>query len=224
MKAIWLALIVVAAWMALCVAVAPTPVRWHVSGMFTEACSCAPPCGCNFGLAPSPHDFCYSLFSYAIKTGTYRDVKLDGLIIACARAQAGSIWYIDRSATPPQAAALRAIADRIVPIQRGKQASPYQPARTVIPATITQEVTEHGSHLRIDGVGEFDNTFLLGLDGRTPIVVMNNATFNLKRSMKGRAVTFRYKDRFGGRIDFKGTNTNTGEFEYDQNTRNFLGG
>jgi hypothetical protein len=44
----------------------------------------------------------------------------------------------------------------------------------------------------------------------------------LKRSLKGRTGTFRYQDRFGNRIDFKGTNTNTGEFEYDQDTQKFL--
>jgi hypothetical protein len=191
----------------------PSPLRWRISGMFTEACSCAPPCGCNFGLASSPHDFCYTLFAYAIKTGTYRTVKLDGLILAHAKAQGGSIWYIDRRATPPQAAALRAIATRIAPS-----------TSTVIPAVITQEVTERGSRLQIEGVGGFDNTFLVGLDGKTPIVVLNNATFNLKRSIKGQTDKFRYKDQLGSRIDYTGTNTNTGEFEYDQSTRRFFGG
>jgi hypothetical protein len=223
MRSIWFTIIGVAAWMVLCVCVAPAPLRWHISGMFTEACTCAPPCTCNFGLGASPHNFCYYLLSYAIKTGKYREVKLDGLIIACAKGQAGAVWYIDRRATPPQADALRAIADRIVPIQQGKQASPYEPARTVIPAIITQEVTERGSRMRVEGAGEFDNTFLIGLDGKTPIVVLNNATFNLKRSMKGRTGTLRYSDQFGNSLDFKGTNTNTGEFEFDQDTRKFLG-
>ena len=77
--------------------------------------------------------------------------------------------------------------------------------------------------MRVEGAGEFDNTFLIGLDGKTPIVVLNNTTFNLKRSMKGRTGTLRYSDQFGNSLDFKGTNTNTGEFEYDQDTRKFLG-
>src|SRR5437667_12570412 len=84
--------------------------RWHISGMFTEACTCSPPCTCNFGLAPSPHDFCYSVFSYAIKTGEYDGMPLDGLTLTCAHGQGGYVWYIDRRATPAQAAALRAIA------------------------------------------------------------------------------------------------------------------
>jgi hypothetical protein len=198
------------------------PPRWHISGMLAEACSCSPPCPCNFGLSASPHDFCYTLFSYSIKSGEYGGVPLAGLIFACAKGQAGFVWYIDRRATPAQAAALRAIAERIVPIHHGDRDSGDRFAKAVIPAAITQEVTERGSRVRIEGAGGFDNTFLLGMDGKTPIVVLNNTTFNLRRSMKGRTGTFRYQDRFGNHIDFKGTNTNTGEFDYDQDTKTFL--
>ena len=84
-------------------------------------------------------------------------------------------------------------------------------------------MTDHGSRLEIEGVGGFDNTFLIGGDGKTPVVVLNNTVFNLKRSLKGRTGTFRYKDRFGNDLDFKGTNTNTGEFEYDQDTKRIRG-
>jgi len=59
--------------------------------------------------------------------------------------------------------------------------------------------------------------------GKTPIVVLNNTSFNLKRAMKGRTGSFRYKDHFGNDINFKGTNTNTGEFEYDQDTKRLRG-
>ena len=199
------------------------PPRWHISGMFTEACSCAPPCGCNFGLSPSPHDFCYTVFSYRIKSGEYDGVSLDGLTLSCAHGQGGYVWYIDRRATPAQAAALRAIAERIVPVKPGYRDSPQRYAQAVIPAAITQEVTDHGSRLEIEGAGGFDNTFLIGGDGKTPVVVLNNTVFNLKRSLKGRTGTFRYKDRFGNDLDFKGTNTNTGEFEYDQDTKRIRG-
>lgn len=196
--------------------------RWHISGMFTEACSCAPPCGCNFGLSPSPHDFCYTIFSYGIKSGEYDGFSLDGLTIACAKGQAGRVWYIDRRASPAQAAALRAIANRIVPFQESEERAPGRHAKTAIAATITQEVTYRGSRLQIEGAGGFDNRFLLGLDGKTPVVVLNNATFNLKRSMKGRTGSFQYRDRLGNQFDFHGTNTNTGEFEYDQDTKRFV--
>ena len=200
----------------------PTPSHWHISGMFTEACTCSPPCTCNFGMGASPHDFCYTLFSYGIKSGEYDGVSLDGLTITGAKGQGGRVWYIDRRANPAQAAALRAIADRILPLERPGRDLAGKHAKAMVPATITQAVTEHGSRLTIEGAGGFDNTFLLGLDGKTPIVVLNNATFNLKRSMKGRTGAFRYKDRFGNDLDFHGTNTNTGEFEYDQDTKRFI--
>lgn len=200
-----------------------SPVRWHISGMFTEACTCAPPCTCNFGLSASPHAFCSTLFSYRIQTGEYDGVKLDGLTITCAKAQAGYVWYIDRRAMPAQAAALRAIADRIIPIRAGDQKRAGRSAIAAVPADILHEVTDRGSRVQIEGAGGFDNTYLLGLDHKTPVVVLNNTTFNLKRAMKGRTGTFRYRDRFGNRIDFQNTNTNTGEFEYDQDTTRFLG-
>jgi hypothetical protein len=202
---------------------AQTTPRWKIGGMFTEACSCTPPCTCNFGLAPSPHDFCYTIFSYGIRQGEYDGVKLDGLTIAFAKGQGGRIWYIDRRATPEQEAALKAIADRIVPIQRAGQRDRGRHAMAVVPATITHEVTDRGSRVEIEGAGGFDNRFLIGLDGKTPIVVLNNATFNLKRAIKGKSGSFRYKDRFGNDLNFQGTNTNTGEFEYDQDTRKFVG-
>jgi hypothetical protein len=198
-----------------------SPPHWHISGMFTEACTCSPPCTCNFGLSPSPHDFCYTIFSYGIKTGQYDGVSLDGLTFTGAKGQGGQVWYIDRRATPAQAAALRAIADRIIPVKAGRDPEGKY-AKAVVPATITQEVTGRGSRLMIEGAGGFDNTFLIGLDGKTPVVVLNNATFNIKRSMKGQTGTFRYKDRFGNSLDFHGTNTNTGEFEYDQDTKRFV--
>jgi hypothetical protein len=144
------------------------------------------------------------------------------LSISCAKGQAGRVWYIDRRDTPAQASALRAIAGRIMPLKQPGAATVGRYAKVAIPATISQEVTDRGSRLEIEGAGGFDNTFLLGLDGKTPVVVLNNATFNLKRSMKGRTGTFRYKDRFGNHLDFHGTNTNTGEFEYDQDTKRFV--
>jgi len=224
MTQIWLSLIAAAAVLAPAAPVEkPAAPRWHISGMFTEACTCSPPCTCNFGMGASPHDFCYSIFSYGIKSGEYDGVPLDGLTFTCAHGQGGYIWYTDQHATPAQAAALRAIAERIVPLRHGAGDTAHHAAQAVVPATITQEVTEHGSRLQIEGAGGFDNTFLIGLDGKTPIVVLNNTTFDLKRSMKGRTGTFRYKDHFGNDLDFKGTNTNTGEFDYDQDTPRLRG-
>ena len=224
----WIAALGLGLWLAVMAIGSPAHAewrapRWRIQGMFTEACSCSPPCTCNFGMAASPHDFCYTVFSYGIERGEYDGVKLDGLTITCAKGQEGFVWYIDRRASEAQAAALRAIADRIIPLKpRGPDARGGH-ALAAAPATILHEVTARGSRVEIEGMGGFDNRFLIGLDGKTPIVVLNNATFNLKRAIKGKSGTFRYKDRFGNDFRFEGTNTNTGEFEYDQDTRKFLG-
>jgi hypothetical protein len=224
MRVLWLVVLGTAAALAQAApSETPSSVHWHISGMLAEACSCSPPCTCNFGLGAGPHDFCYSVFSYAIKAGEYDSVVLDGMMLSCAQGQRGYVWYIDSRATPAQAEALRAIAVRIAP---GRHAGPGSKRGYVPPfvsAAITQEVTDHGSRLQIEGAGGFDNTYLLGMDGKTPVIVLNNTSFNLKRSMKGRTGTFRYKDRFGNDLDYKGTNTNTGEFDYDQDTKTIRG-
>ena len=79
----------------------------------SEACTCTVPCTCNFGEGPSPHHFCWALFSLDIKKGNYGKLKLNGLRLAGAAAAKGFVVYLDDRATPEQAAALKAIAAHI---------------------------------------------------------------------------------------------------------------
>ena len=67
--------------------------------------------------------------------------------------------------------------------------------------------------------GEMLSTGVPGPKGSGAYVAIEKVTGILK----GRTGTFRYKDRFGSDLDFKGTNTNTGEFEYDQDTKRIRG-
>src|SRR5215472_12305137 len=53
--------------------------HWQIKGSLSEACTCSVPCTCNFGEGPSPHSYCYAVFSYEIKEGSFGGVKLDGL-------------------------------------------------------------------------------------------------------------------------------------------------
>src|SRR2546421_2813154 len=81
---------------------------WHIMGTLSESCSCAVPCACNFGEAPSPHAFCWAVFATTIDKGNFGSVSLDGLKVGGANGAKGFVLYLDDRATPEQVAALKA--------------------------------------------------------------------------------------------------------------------
>jgi hypothetical protein len=184
--------------------------HWEVQGDLTEACTCAVPCTCNFGEGASPHHYCYSVFSLDIQKGHYGAVKLDGLHLAAVHGKKSKVWYVDATASPEQAAALRAIADHI---------GQYQHTPT---AAITQKVGDNGNELQIGDKGGFEADYIMGLDGKTPVVVDNNTTWNIPRSIKGKTKYMRYKDEFGNKLDFRGTNSNQGKFDWTDQTEHYF--
>ena len=163
--------------------------HWELQGDLTEACSCAVPCTCNFGGGPSPHHYCHTLFSLAIEKGHYGDVTLDGLHLAAVHGNKSKVWYIDSTANPEQAAALRSIADHIHKSQH------------ISTATITQKVGDKGNELQIGSKGGFEADYILGLDKKTPVVVENNTTWNLQRAIKGKTKYVLYHDEFGNKFE-----------------------
>ncbi|HET9180073.1 MAG TPA: DUF1326 domain-containing protein [Terriglobia bacterium] len=182
--------------------------HWDLKGNFTEACSCQVPCTCNFRSGPSPHHFCWTMFSLDIKRGRYGKVKLNGLHLAAAHADKAVVWYIDQRATPKQFAALQAIASRL---------NYHSDLPTFFKtAHITQVVTEKGNEVEIEGHGGFKADYVMGGDGKNPIVVENITAWNLPRSIKGRTEYFRYSDSHGNKLDFKNTNSNEGKIDWNE--------
>ena len=181
-------------------------VHWEIQGDLSETCSCSVPCTCNFGEGPSPKHYCHSMFSLAIESGHYGDVKLDGLHLAGIHGNKSKVWYIDSKATPEQAAALRAIAQHMLK-------SPHLET-----ATITQEVSDKGNLLKIGDKGEFAADYIMGVGKRGPVVVENNTSWNVHRSIKAKSEYVRYQDEFGNKLDFKGTNSNQGKFDWTDQT------
>src|SRR5215218_588079 len=92
----------------------PAPDSWVIEGALSESCTCTVPCTCNFGEGPSPHHYCYSLYSYDIRRGRYGDVTLDGLHFGATELQSGRTIFIDERADARQREALRVIAARVV--------------------------------------------------------------------------------------------------------------
>ncbi len=188
----------------------PDSVHWEMQGDLTETCSCAVPCTCNFGEGPSPRHYCHTMFSLAIEKGNYGDVNLDGLHLAGVHGNKSKVWYIDANANPQQAAALRVIADHILKSEH------------VETAAITQKVDDKGNLLKIGDKGEFEADYIMGLDKKTPVVVENNTTWNVQRSIKAKSKYVRYKDEFGNKLKFSGTNSNQGKFNWTDQTEKYF--
>ena len=181
--------------------------RWELKGNLSEACSCRVPCTCNFHSGPSPHHFCWAMFSLDIQKGHYGKVKLNGLHLAAAHADKAVVWYIDERATPKQFAALKAIAVSLH-YYRSELPHFYKAAR------ITQVVADKGNEVEIEGHGGFKADYVMGGDGKKPIVVENITAWNLPRSIKARTEYLRYSDSHGNKLDFKDTNSNEGKFDW----------
>jgi hypothetical protein len=199
---------------------------WRISGDLSEACSCSVPCTCNFGEGPSPSHFCWALFSLDIQKGRYGSVKLNGLRLAGAAGEKGIVVYVDDRATPQQADALKAIASRIGERFR-ELAAAQDPKALEDPATkflgfktarIEQEVGNKGHRLMIGSQGGFEGDYILGIDGKTPVVVENNWSWNIKHGIKGKTKRFQYKDEFGNEFDMTATNANQGKFDWSDKT------
>jgi hypothetical protein len=199
---------------------------WHISGDLSEACTCSVPCTCNFGEKPSPHEFCWALFSMDIQKGSYGKVDLAGLRLAGATAAKGSILYFDDRATPDQSKALQAIAEHTFQTLRSyyEKTAPEalkDPQFTLLgvkPLKIGQEVGPTSNKLTLGDLGGFESDYILGLDGKTPVVVENNWSWNIQHGIKGKTRKLAYKDEYGNAIDLSGTNANQGKFDWSDKT------
>ena len=197
----------------------PAPDSWAIEGALSESCTCTVPCTCNFGEGPSPHHYCYSLYSYDIRRGRYGDVTLDGLHFGATELQSGRTIFIDERANERQRKALRVIAARVIEHlsvdEAKRKADAAEP--TVRYAAITQEYDERHNHLEVAGVGEFAADYIMGLDKTAPLVVRNNTTWRIRDAIKAKTTVYRVKV---GKdiINTKDTNSNQGDFAYTDKT------
>jgi hypothetical protein len=201
-------------------------IPWRISGEFSEACSCSVPCTCNFGEAPSPHHFCWALWSLDIHKGHYGKVRLDGLRVAGAHGEKGFVTFIDERATPTQLEALKAVAQDMQARTRELLAAKDPKALLDFDAQvhgfkvvrIEQGAGKRGSHLVIGSLGGFESDYILGIDGKTPVIVENNVSWNIQHAIKGKTKRLHYKDEFGSEFDMTNTNANQGLFDWSDKT------
>jgi hypothetical protein len=203
-----------------------TSTPWRISGQLSEACTCSVPCSCNFGEGPSPSHTCWALFSLDINKGRYGSVSLDGLRLAGAGGAKGMVAYIDQRATPQQAEALQAIVahvgERMQAAVRAQDPKALDdPSMKFLgfkTVAIQQEVGAGGNKLAIGDAGGFESDYIMGIDGKTPVVVENNWSWNIQHGIKGKTKRLHYKDEFGNEFDLTGTNANQGQFDWSDKT------
>lgn len=188
--------------------------HWELAGQLSEACSCSVPCTCNFNQGPSPHHYCWSLFALDIKHGHYGTVELDGLHLAGVHGKKGDVWYIDQRATPQQAAALHTVAEDI-------EESTKKPVYWGV-AEIAQWVGDKSHKVEVSGHGGFKADYLIGMDGKTPILVENNPSWNIQHGVKAKAQEFEYHDEHGNKFKFAGVNSNEGRFDWTDQTPKYF--
>lgn len=196
---------------------------WKITGALSETCTCSVPCSCNFGQGPSPHSYCYPFYSFHIHKGNYNDVALDGLHFGAADLRSGRYIFIDERADARQREALQRISARVIEHASVEDTEKVakEIAGKVRYAAIEQSYDDRRNHLKVEGFGEFDAFYIMGMDKNAPLVVRNNTTWRVKETIK--AKTNYYKIKLGRDvIDTKNTNSNQAEFEYSDAT-NFGG-
>jgi hypothetical protein len=134
--------------------------------------------------------------------------------LVAAHGDRSVVWYIDRGATPQQFAALKSIAHGL----RYHADLPW----FFESASIKQEVTDKGSYVEVAGHGGFKANYLMGHDGRNPIVVENMGSWNIPRSTKGRTEYLKYSDDHGNSLSFQSAGSNQGKFTWTDKTPKYF--
>ena len=91
-------------------------VKWNFDADYIQACSCDYGCPCEFS-APPTKGFCEGMGAWRIKTGSFGDIKLDGLAMGYAARWPKAIHegngtvclFVDERANPKQREALLTI-------------------------------------------------------------------------------------------------------------------
>lgn len=191
--------------------------EWRIKGTLSEACTCTVPCTCNFGEGPSPHHYCYAVYSYEIKEGNFNGIKLDGLRIGAIDAEKGNSVYLDERASTEQRPALEAVARKVLRIAGNKMGGSMLLGLRYV--NIKQQYDARQAMVDLGGYGSFKTNYIMGLDKSQPVVVVNNTTWMIREAIKGKTEYFRFEDKYGNKLSSKDTNSNQGDFDYNHETK-----
>jgi hypothetical protein len=216
----------------------PPAETWRIKGQLSEACTCSVPCTCNFGERPSPHEYCYAMWSYWIKEGRFREVELKDIHLGGVEGPGGTLALLDVRARPEQRQAMEEITQSLIgrllclvrlwPLKAsaaGLGSRQVSSPSTVLHTSyqdrrflgfeyveIVQQVTEREARVRFGDRGGFEAVYLFGRDPSRPITVGNIVSWPIALSIKGKTTYFKYQDRHN-QLDYRGTNANQGDFD-----------
>jgi Protein of unknown function (DUF1326) len=216
----------------------PSRRPWRIKGQLSEACTCNVPCTCNFGERPSPHEFCYTMWSYWVQEGNWEQVKLNDLRIGGVDGPGGILGLLDARADASQRTAMEniwhALSGRLLCLMRlwpfkagSDEPGADRPARqnSIIRTVyaerqflgfeyvqIDQVITRQGSRLTFSDRGGFEAAYIFGRDPAEPVTVTNIVSWPIPVSIKGKTTFLKYKDKFN-ELDYQGTNANQGHFD-----------
>jgi Protein of unknown function (DUF1326) len=194
--------------------------HWQIKGALSEACTCNVPCTCNFGQGPSPYSYCYAVYAYGIREGNFNGVNLDGLKFGGMETAKGNAMYVDARAEGEQRAALEAVARKVLRVSGDRMG--HGKLLGIKYVEIKQEYDDRQAMLDLGGAGGFKTYYIMGRDKTKPVVVLNNTEWAIDGAIKGKTEYLIIKDDYGNRHSAKNTNSNQGDFEYDEQTN--LGG
>jgi hypothetical protein len=191
---------------------------WKLTGQLEEACTCSSACPCWFGSKPTKMSCGGSQFIF-ITTGTYGNVKLDGLSVGTmSQSPEGksmmesfgnwnfNYYYIDEKATPEQRDALKAIASTVLAGGASKKSE-----IRYVPLVRKIDGKEHT--ISLGKYGTFSGHLVEGgLGGSVKITNPPGADPLHHEYLQGESTKFAYNDA-GQDWSFGGSNYMYGTFE-----------
>jgi hypothetical protein len=171
--------------------------KWHVAGLYFDACNCNVACPCVFKSPPTTGD-CKALVGWHIDEGSFGDVTLDGLNVALYVHSPGNMvegkWkaalYLDERATQAQMDGLTQIFSGQAGGHPGVLASFIEQVLGVKSVPIEYQAEGRRRSLRIPNVGEFEIEALAGQGdaevtiNNHPIAVAPGQTFVVAKSKR----------------------------------------
>lgn len=191
--------------------------HWSIKGALSEACTCSVPCTCNFGEGPSPHSYCYVVYAYEIKEGHFNGTRLDGLRFGAVEGAKGKGIYLDARANTEQRGALEALARKVMNVH-GEYVG-HNRLLGIKWVQIKQDYDDRHDSLDLGGAGSFKTNYIMGKDKTKPVVVLNNTEWAIPAAIKGKTEYLRINDEYGNKLSTERTNSNHGDFDYNENTQ-----
>lgn len=181
--------------------------EWQISGHLTDVCSCNVGCPCSFG-SPPTQGFCKKLLLFDIVNGKHGDTNLSGLkFVAAAELGSWISYYVDENASTDQKKALENVFNEAL---KGL-AKEFLGTKYVNINTHYEKNTRGGD---IPNILNLKVESVMGLDGKTPIVVVNpKSRPTIPEFTVGRSISHNFKDH-GKDWDYSGKSGYYGEFKY----------